>query len=160
MEALTYREEIENSLVHLFDEEIQLTGITEYGISWKELIKGNTEIPLQGARFDLAFEGKVNGNKISGVIEGVDYLEVRADGKFILNIHAKIITDDGEIISVKENGISTPGSSGTAKLNLNLEFLTVSPKYEWLNKKQVWVTGEVDMLSGKVKVSGFSSKDN
>jgi hypothetical protein len=157
METMTYQPEIGSFVEHLFDEEIRLTGITEYGISWKELIEGNAEIPVQGARFDLSFEGKVTGSKVNGVIKGIDYLEIRSDGKFTLNIHARIITEDGEIISVKENGISTPGQSGVAKLNLNMEFLTTSSNYSWLNRKQVWVVGEVDMINGEVKAAGFSS---
>ena len=157
METLTYQQEINNYVIHLFDEEIQLTGIKEYGISWDELTKGRVEIPAQGARFDLAFEGKILGEKINGVIKGVDFLEVRADGKFMLNIQATIITDDGETIAVKEYGTSTPDPSGTAILHLNMEFLTASPKYDWLNKKQVWSVGEVNMINGKVNVSGFSN---
>ncbi len=157
MEAQTYQPEIENLTEHIFDEDIQLTGITEYGIGWNDLTKGNVDIPAQGARFNLAFEGKVTGEKINGTIKGVDYLEIRNDGKFMLNIHAIIITDDGESIAVKEGGMSTPDSSGTAKLHLNMDFYTVSDKYEWLNRKQVWSVGEVDMTTGKVRVSGFSN---
>ena len=157
METQTFQTEIENFTEHIFDEDIQLTGIIEYGIGWDDLIKGNVDIPAHGARFNLAFEGEVTGEKIKGTIKGVDYLEIRSDGKFMLNIHAIIITDDGLSIAVKENGISTPGSNGTAKLHLNMDFYTVSDKYEWLNRKQVWSIGEVDMITGKVKVSGFSS---
>jgi hypothetical protein len=157
METLTYQTEISNHVERVFDEEIQLTGITEFGISWEDLVKGNAQLPAQGARFNLEFEGSVNGENINGVIKGVDYLEIRADGKFMLNIHATIITDDGETISVKETGISTPDPLGKAVLHLNMDFYTVSEKYEWLNKKQVWSVGEVDMTTGKVKVTGFSN---
>jgi hypothetical protein len=157
METLTYQTEISNHVERVFDEEIQLTGITEFGISWEDLVKGNAQLPAQGARFNLEFEGSVNGENINGVIKGVDYLEIRADGKFMLNIHATIITDDGETISIKETGISTPDPSGKAVLHLNMDFYTVSEKYEWLNKKQVWSVGEVDMTTGKVNVTGFSN---
>jgi hypothetical protein len=157
METAVIRQDIGNYVEHLFNEEIRLTGITEYGISWKDLTEGKATIAPQGARFDLAFEGRVIGGKINGVIKGVDYLEVRGDGKFMLNIHARIITDDGEIIAVKENGISTPAGSGNARLNLNMELLTESSKYSWLNSRQIWVVGEVDMLSGQVVAAGFSS---
>jgi hypothetical protein len=156
METLTYQPEIGSYTEHLFDEEIRLTGITEYGVSWKEIIDGK-RIPVQGARFDLNFEGKVTG-RINGVIKGVDYLEIRADRKFMLNIHARIVTEDGEIIAVKEYGISTPDTSGMAKLNLNMEFFTLSPAYIPLNKKQVWVIGEVNMANGEVKAAGFVNK--
>lgn len=142
---------------HIIDEEIQLTGITEYGISWNDLIKGRVQIPLTGARFDLSFEGKVFGEKLNGTIKGVDYLEVRADGKFMLNIHATIITDDGEIIAVREHGISTTDLSGISKLHLNMDLYTHSEKYNWVNQKQFWIVGEVNMNSGTVKVSGYNN---
>jgi hypothetical protein len=157
MESTINNSAIENFVEYLFDENIQLTGITEYGISWQDIINGKAKIPEHGARFDLAFEGNVNGDRLKGTIKGVDYLEVRSDGKFMLNIYAALITDDGEAIAVKENGIAAPDSSGTSKLYLNMEFLTASQKYDWLNKKQVWVTGEVNMLNGQVNVSGYSS---
>jgi hypothetical protein len=152
---IKYQSEIESFTEHIFDEDIHLTRITEYGISWTDLIEGNVEIPVQGARFDLFFEGNVTGSKINGVIKGVDYLEIRADGKFMLNIFASVITEDGEIISIKENGISTPLSNRTARLHLNMEFLASSGEYNWLNKKQAWITGEVDLINGKVKAAGF-----
>lgn len=157
MKTLTYQKQIADFTEHLFDEEIQLTGITEYGISWDELIKGNIKLPSQGARFDLEFEGKIIGERINGSIKGVDYLEVRADGKFMLNIHAVIITDEGESIAVREDGISTPDPSGIAKLHLNMDFYTSSERYNWINKKRVWSVGDVDMTNGKVKVSGFGN---
>jgi hypothetical protein len=155
METKTLQPEIADLVQLAFEEEINLTGITEYGISWENLINESVKLPGQGARFDIAFEGKVYGKQINGTIRGVDHLEVRADGKFMLNIFATIITDDGEIIAVKESGISTPNVNGTAALHLNMEFFTVSQKYEWINKKQVWSIGEVDMRAGKVKVTGY-----
>jgi hypothetical protein len=157
METTLYRPDIAESTGHIFDEDIRLTGITEYGVGWEDLTSGNAAIPPQGARFDLAFEGKVIGTDVNGVIKGVDYLTVRGDGKFMLDIRARIITDDGELIAVKENGISTPEPGGIAKLHLNLEFFTVSDRYNWLNKKQAWVVGDVNMLNGEVKVSGYSN---
>jgi len=141
----------------LFEEEVSLTEITEYGISWDDLISDKAKIPPQGARFDIAFEGKIFGEKLNGFIKGFDYLEVRADGNFSLNIYALIITDDGEMISFKEDGILSPGDNGSAKLNLNMRFSSASPQYNWLNKKQVWGIGEVNMIEGKVTVKGFTN---
>lgn len=148
---------IESAVNHLFDEQIVLTGITEYGISWEDLINGAAQIPQNGARFDIAFEGNVIGSQIKGVIKGTDYLEIRADGKFMLHIQARIITDDGETIAVKENGISTPGDNGIARLNLNMDFYTSAEKYSWLNSKQVWAVGDVDMINGLVNMKGYSN---
>lgn len=157
MKAEILQPGIENYVKEIFTEEINLTEITEYGIDWSDMLKPNTLIPLQGARFDLAFEGIIKGDQLNGVIKGVDYLEIRPDGKFSLNIHATIITNDGFTISVRETGISNPDSSGKAILHLNMDFFTASSEYDWINKKQVWSVGEVDMKSGKVLVTGFSN---
>jgi hypothetical protein len=149
--------DLQQELEVLFEEEVSLTGITEYGISWDDILSGKAKIPPQGARFDIAFEGRISGEKLNGFIKGVDYLEVRADGNFILNICASIITDDGEMISLKENGILSPGDNGSARINLNMRFYSTYPKYSWLNKKQVWGLGEVNMNRGEVKVKGFTN---
>ncbi len=157
MDTVKKQAEITDYVKHLFDEEIQITAITEYGISWNDITQGKINIPDHGVRFDLSFDGKVFGKSLNGIIKGTDYLEVRTDGKFMLNICATIITEDGFTIAVKENGISTPDQYGKAQLNLNMEFHASSKEYEWLNKKQAWIVGEVDLTIGKVNVSGYSN---
>jgi hypothetical protein len=157
METELITSELQQEFELLFEEEVNLTGISEYGVSWEDILSGKVKIPPQGVRFDIAFEGKISGEKLNGFIKGVDYLEVRADGNFILNIYASIITDDAEMISLKEDGILSPGDNGSAKLNLNMKFSSAFPQYSWLNKKQVWGVGEVNMIEGKVTVKGFTN---
>lgn len=157
METITKSIAINSAVGHLFDEEIRLTGITDFGLSWEDLISGSAVLPSQGARFNIAFEGKVFGEKINGDIKGVDYLYVRSDGKFELNIQASILTDDGVMIHVQESGVSNPNTDGTAKLNLNLSFLTNSPEYNWLNQKQIWAVGIVDMIQGNVSMKCYTN---
>lgn len=148
---------VERAVKHIFDEELHLTTITEFGVSWDDLLTGSARLPYQGARFDLAFEGKLTGPEIRGTIKGVDYLEVRADGKFQLNIQAIVVTDDGEAIALKEDGILTPSPNGPARLHLNMQFSTAAARYQWINARQMWGVGEVDMQSGTVAVRGYSS---
>lgn len=157
METINKSLDINSAVEHLFDEEISLTGITDFGVSWEDLTSGKAELPPQGARYNIAFEGKVFGDKINGDIKGVDYLYVRCDGKFELNIQASILTDDGVMIHVHETGVSKPNTDGTAKLNLNLSFSTNSEKYDWLNQKQVWAVGEVNMIHGNVSMKCYSN---
>ena len=148
---------LETSVNHIFDEEVYLTGITEFGISWEDLIAGIVELPPQGTRFIITFEGKIYGEKINGSIKGTDYLLVRADGQFILNLQASILTDDGEMVFLEEDGILTPNNDGTAQLHLNMHFTTFSQNYNWLNKKHVWGIGEVNMQTGNIRVKGYSN---
>lgn len=144
---------------HLFDETVQLTGIAEYGISWQDLTGGKVAPPPQGARFDIAFEGALEGLRIKGNIAGVDYLTVRADGRFVLNLQASIETGDGERIAVEEDGILLPpqDGSGIAQLQLNLRFNTASPRYAWLNKLQAWGRGTADWNTGEVRVRVYAA---
>lgn len=151
---------LNESVCHLFDETVQLTGIIEYGISWVRLTEGKAALPPEGAHFDISFEGTLAGKNLNGKIRGTDYLEVRADGRFILNIQATIITNDGESIALHEDGILTPSESGKeADLFLNMKFTTHAEKYRWLNKTNVWGIGKVDMGKGKVQVSAFAASE-
>ena len=113
----------------------------------------------EGARFDIYFEGSLEGSRIKGDIRGVDYLTVRADGQFILNLHAIIKTDDGVNISIDEDGILLPpeDDSGIAQLKLNMRLNTASPEYSWLNKVQVWVRGTADWNTGEVRVKAYAA---
>jgi hypothetical protein len=149
--------EIEKGLKPLFEEEVFLTGITEYGIDWEEVWNGVVTVPVQGARFDIAFEGKLKGAELCGTIRGVDFLEVRADGKFMVNIQATVITDDGEAIALKKDGVLTPSPDRAAQLHLNVQLSTASVKYDWINSKQIWGIGEVNMNEGRIVVKGYSN---
>jgi hypothetical protein len=88
-----------------------------------------------GARFDVPFEGTSSGPKLKGRVAGVDYLRIRADGRFELHIHAEITTDDGQKISL----------------------FTSSKAYPWVNGLQVWGTGTVDLGEQVVRIKGHSA---
>jgi hypothetical protein len=134
----------------LFKENVRLTAVKEYGYSWSELAEGKSPIPPEGARFDISFEGDLIGDRINGTIKGIDYLEVRADGHFILNLQACITTDDGVDIKVTESGVNNQGN-----LRLNIAFHTSDKRYTWLNQSQVWGVGEVNFKTGEAKVKGY-----
>lgn len=146
---------LKNNTELFFEEYIHLINIREYGISWAELTSGKTAPGPEGARFDLDFKGIVEGPRIKGTISGTDYLEVRADGKFMLNIQAFVETDDGKRIAVREDGILYPSKKGKANIQLNLQFTTHHPEYEWINNVQGWAICEVDMHLGEVKVKVY-----
>lgn len=144
---------------HLFDEEVHLTGITEYGISWADLTSGQAALPPEGARFDIYFEGTFEGPKLKGTISGVDFLTVRADGRFQLDLHATLTTDDGVKIAVYEDGPLIPPKDERriAELRLNLEFYSSSPKYAWLNHVQGWARGTVNWNNGEIEVQVYAA---
>lgn len=146
---------LDNNTELFFEERIHLTNISEYGIRWSDITSGKAAPGQEGARFDLEFEGLVNGPRIKGKIKGTDYLEVRADGKFMLNIQAAIVTDDGKRIAVREDGILYPAENGKAHIQLNLQFTTHHPEYTWINNVQGWAICEVDMQRGEVQVKVY-----
>jgi hypothetical protein len=143
---------------HLFDETVHLTGITEFGVSWQDLTTGKVAPPPQGARFVIYFEGTLEGPRIKGKLSGVDFLTVRADGRFILDLHLTITTEDGENIYAHEDGILIPpqDDSRIAGLKLNMHLSTASPQYSWVNQLQVWARGTVDWNTGEVQVRAYA----
>src|SRR5690348_11798499 len=99
--AMTINEET------IFEYDLDVTGATDYGVSMDAIFGGQEKVPLQGARFDIAFAGPVRG-RVSGLLRGVDYLHVRADGRRELDIRATIETSDRSRIAFSADGIATP----------------------------------------------------
>ena len=142
----------------LFDEQLHLTDIADYGVSMPELLTGQTSPPLEGARFDIFYEGRIEGERLSGTITGVDYARARADGRFQLDIHARITTDDGAPIALYADGImKAPDANGIAELRLNMTLSTSVAAYTWVNGLQVWATGSVNLETGQIRVSTYSA---
>ena len=87
--------------------EFDITGMTDYGVSMDAILAGQEAIPLQGARFDLAVDGRFTG-RLAGRGHGVDYLRVRADGRIELDLHVIIETNDGHRIALSGDGQAAP----------------------------------------------------
>lgn len=155
METQAMKPGIESAVTPLFEEDVHLTGITEYGISYDDLLNGKAVLPPQGARFDLAFEGTISGPDIKGVVKGVDYMRVRSDGTFQLTIYATIVTDDGESIALHETGTMVPDCPGSAQLRFTMDFSTAAPRYQWLNSKMVWGVGTANTVKRTVQIQGY-----
>lgn len=142
---------------HLYDETAHITGITGYGIDYPEFISGQVGVPPQGARFDIAFEGYIEGERLKGEISAVDYAQVRADGRFQLDMHGEITTDDGEKIAYYADGIFVPPEDdrGIAQARYSVRLTTASPGYSWVNKLHIWTRGSVDVNKGEISVKGY-----
>jgi Protein of unknown function (DUF3237) len=142
----------------LYEYTVKFTGLTEYGVSFESLMAGEVAPPPPGARFDVWFEGASSGPKVKGKVTGVDYLHVRADGRFQLHIHAEITADDGQKISLYADGVAVlrKGSS-IADLRENVTLCTSSKDYTWVNALQVWGIGTVDLTEQVVRLKGYSA---
>lgn len=140
----------------LYEYTAHFTEVVEYGVSMEALLSGQAPPPPEGARFDISFEGPVFGPKVSGSIKGVDYLEVRADGRFQLHIHAVITTDDGTTIAVAADGVGM-GAPPVIELRENVSVTTSAPGYAWANKIQIWGAGTVDVSKGEVRIADYAA---
>ena len=50
----------------VYEQELDLNGVTDYGVSMDALLSGKEAVPLQGARFDLAVDGRSMGRVAGG----------------------------------------------------------------------------------------------
>lgn len=141
---------------HFFDEKLHLTNVSAYGVSMQELLSGQISPPPEGARLDIAYEGQIEGTRLSGTLKGVDYARVRADGRFQLDIRARLVTDDGIPIALYADGIlKAPDLNNIGELRLNMELSTSHPEYAWVNALQVWGSGSVNLETGQIRVSTY-----
>ena len=137
----------------LYDITVQLTQVTEYGVSFEALMAGQMSPRPEGARFDTAFEGISCGPKLKGTISGSDYIHIRADGRAQLHFHAEFTTVEGEKIAVFGEGVFTP--EGQVRHNVTLT--TASPAYSWVNHLQVWDIGTYDAAKNEVSFKGYAA---
>ena len=139
----------------IFDFSLDVTGVTDCGITLDAALSGKTALPPQGIRLDVAFEGRAVG-RLSGRVRGVDYIRMRADGRVDLDIRSVIETDDGHRIALCANGVATPhASEPTAELVENISLLTAAAEYLWVNTRQVWGVGRVDFAAGKILIAAY-----
>ena len=140
-------------LIYSYD--LDITGMTDYGVSLLDILGGKANIPPQGARFDVAFAGRATG-RLSGAVRGVDYLRLRADGRFDLDIRATIETDDGARIALSADGVALaqPGNP-VAELRENVTLTTAEEAYAWVNARQIWAAGTVNLATGKIHLDGW-----
>jgi hypothetical protein len=67
---------------------------------------------------------------LSGSVKGVDYLKLRADGRFELDIYAEITTEDGKKIALAADGVAL-GEAPVLQLRENVKLTTSHPEHAW-----------------------------
>ena len=132
-----------------------MTRVTDYGVSMDAILAGKEKIPVQGARFDLAVDGRSKG-LVAGRAHGADYLRVRADGRMELDLRLTIETDDGQRIALAGDGQAAP-RNGEPIIDLfgNIRLSTASKQYKWVNERQIWTVGTANMATGKMHIEAF-----
>ena len=140
----------------LYEVNVNFTGVTEYGASMADIASGQAAPPPEGARFDVAFEGSLTSAKLEGTVKGVDYINIRADGRLDIHIHAEVTTQDNQKIAFFADGVATPEEgSPVFQLRENHTLTTSSPDYSWVNALQIWGIGTVDTAQGVVNVKAY-----
>lgn len=140
----------------LYEYVAHFTQVQEYGASMEALLSGQAAPPPEGARFDIAFEGPITGPKLTGSIKAVDYLHVRADGRFQLHIHGEITADDGGKIAVATDGVGM-GAPPVMQLRENTTLTTSVPEHSWVNSIQIWANGTVDVTKGEIRIAAYAA---
>jgi len=139
----------------IYEYDLEMKGVTDFGVTMDDILAGKQAVPPQGARFDVAFAGQGKG-RVSGRVSGVDYLRMRADGCMNLEIRATIETEDGYRIALAADGVATMREGEPiADLAENVRLSTAAAGYAWVNARQIWGTGTVNLAEGKVHVEGY-----
>jgi hypothetical protein len=139
----------------IYEFDLDLTGVTDFGVSMDEIIAGKKTVPLHGARFDLAVDGRTKG-RLAGRAYGVDYLRVRADGRMELDLHVTIETDDGHRIALSGDGQAAPrNGEPTLDIFANIRLSTATKEYSWVNERQIWSVGTASLEIRKLHVEAF-----
>ena len=139
----------------IYEVDCDITGVTDYGVSMEAILGGQEKVPLQGTRFDVAFEGHSKG-RLSGKVRGVDYLRMRADGRADLDVRGTIETDDSHRIAVHIDGIAVPRTNKPIiDLIESVRLTTAAANYEWVNIRQIWGIGTVNLATRKIHVEAY-----
>ena len=137
---------------------LNITGVKEYGVSFAALMAREVGLPVEGARFDVPFEGTATGPKLNGAAEGIDYVRVGANGCFELHIHETISTEDGQNISAHGEGVATPRPvGGIADVRVNMTLFAASKDYAWVNQVPVRGVGTIDLTKQVIHVAAYSA---
>lgn len=139
----------------IYEYDLDVTAVTDYGVTLQAILSGQARVPPQGARIDVAFEGRASG-RLAGRVHGIDYLRMRADGRIDLDIRAVIETQDGHRIALTADGVGVPrAAEPVADLRENVRLTTAAADYGWVNTRQVWGVGTVNFASGKIHVDAY-----
>ena len=139
----------------IYECDLDITGVTDYGVSMDAILAGKEAVPLQGARFDLAVDGRGKG-RLSGRVHGVDYLRMRADGRIDLDLHVAIETDDGHRIALSADGQAAPrNGEPIVDIFANVRLSAASKEYAWVNARQIWSVGTFNPATGKIHVEAY-----
>ena len=139
----------------IYEMDLDLTAVTDFGVTMDAITTGKEAIPPWGARFDLAVNGLSTG-RLAGRAHGADFLRVRADGRMELDLHLTIETEDARRIALSGDGQAAP-RRGESTLDIfgNIRLSSADKEYSWVNERQIWSIGTANLATGKLHLEGF-----
>jgi len=139
----------------IYEYDLDITGMADYGVTLEAILSGQARVPPQGARIDVAFDGRAIG-RLAGRVRGVDYLRMRADGRIDLDIRATLETDEGRRIALSADGVAVPrATEPIADLYENVRLTTAAEEYGWVGTRQIWGVGTVNLATGRIHIDGY-----
>jgi Protein of unknown function (DUF3237) len=139
----------------IFEYDLDITAVTDYGANMETLFTGRESVPLQGAQFDVTLSGSIKG-RVTGTMRGIDYLRVRADGRRELDLRGTIETDDGNRIAFSADGVGTPrDGEPIVDLAVKIHLLTAAAAYAWVNARPAWGAGYANLATGKIHIDAY-----
>jgi len=139
----------------IFEWDLAITNVTDYGVNMEALFAGRERVPLQGAQFDVTVAGPIKG-RVSGSLRGVDYMRVRADGRRDIDLRATVETDDGHRIALCADGVATPREGEPiVDLSLKIHLTTAAVAYGWVNARPAWGAGSVNLATGTIHIDAY-----
>lgn len=138
----------------LYQANLTITGVTDFGVPLQQALAG--DIPPQGARIDVAFEGPVRG-LLEGTLKGVDYLRFRADGRAELDLHGVITLTDGRRLAWSAEGLALP-RAGAPIVDIT-ELIRVDSAHRdltWTHTRAITAQGEVNLATGTITVTAYA----
>lgn len=139
----------------IYEYDLDVTGVTDHGVTLQSILSGQSKIPPQGTRIDVAFAGLAKG-RLSGRVRGVDYIRLRADSGIDLDIRATVETEDGHRIALSADGVGLPRTGEPiADLYENIRLTTAVESYAWINTRQFWGVGAVNFATGKIHIDAY-----
>jgi hypothetical protein len=139
----------------IYEYDLDVTGMTDCGVALQDILSGQTQVPPQGVRIDISFEGPAKG-RLTGRVHGIDYVRMRADGRIDLDLRAIVETEDGHRIALSADGVALPrATEPIADLCENVSLITAAENYTWVNTRQVWGIGTVNLAVGKIHIDAY-----
>jgi hypothetical protein len=139
----------------IFEYDLDITAVTDYGANMEALFTGRESVPLQGAQFDVTLSGSIKG-RVTGTMRGIDYLRVRADGCRELDLRGTVETVDGNRIAFSADGVGTPrDGEPIVDLAVKIHLLTASAAYAWVNARPAWGAGYANLATGKIHIDAY-----